>query len=92
MRIVIAKEGFNGKTSLMTSKLNIELRKILIMCYVWGIAFYGSEIWTLSKLERQYSQTLEMWCRRRKGRIKWSEKVTNEQALERIGKKTLLNK
>ena len=33
-----------------------------------------------------------MWCRRRMEKIKWSEKVTNEQVLNRIGeKRTLLN-
>ena len=33
-----------------------------------------------------------MWCCRRMEKIKWSEEVTNEQDLERIGeKRTLLN-
>ena len=31
MRIVIAKETFNRKMSLLTSKLNIELRKKLVV-------------------------------------------------------------
>ena len=34
MRIAIAKEAFNRKMSLLTSKLNIELKKKLIRCYV----------------------------------------------------------
>ena len=34
-----------------------------------------------------------MWCWTRMEKIKWSEKVTNEQVLDRIGeKRTLLNK
>ena len=33
-----------------------------------------------------------MWCWRRMEKIKWSEEVTNEQVLDRIGeKRTLLN-
>ena len=33
-----------------------------------------------------------MWCWRRIEKLKWSDKVTNEQVLERIGdKRTLLN-
>ena len=31
----------------MTSKLNIELGKKLIGCYVWSIALYGSETWKI---------------------------------------------
>jgi len=43
MRIAIAKEEFNRKISVLTSKLNIELKKKLVRCYVWSIALYGSE-------------------------------------------------
>jgi hypothetical protein len=53
MRIVIAKEAFNRKMSLLTIKLNIELKKKLVKCYVWSIAYYGSETWTLRKFERK---------------------------------------
>ena len=34
MRNAIAKEAFNRKMSLLTSKVNIELKKKLIRCYV----------------------------------------------------------
>jgi len=34
MRIAIAKEAFNRKISFLTSKLNAELRKKLVRCYV----------------------------------------------------------
>jgi hypothetical protein len=49
-----AKEEFNRKISLFTSKLNIEIRKKLIRYYVWSIALYGSETWTLRNLKRKY--------------------------------------
>ena len=42
---------------------------------------------TLRKLERKYLESFEMWWWRRMERIKWSEKVTNEQVLHRIGEK-----
>ena len=50
MRIAIANEAFNRKMSLLTSKLNIELKTKVIRCYVWSIALYGSETWTLKKI------------------------------------------
>ena len=34
MRIAIAKEALTRKMSLLTSKLNIELKKKLVRCYV----------------------------------------------------------
>jgi hypothetical protein len=51
--------------------------------YVWSIASYGSETWTLRKLEQKYLENFEM-CWRRMEKTKWSEKVINEEALERI--------
>ena len=76
----------------LTSKLNTELKKKLVRCYVWSIALYGSETWTLRKLKQKYLERFDMWCWRRMEKIKWSEKVTNEQVLERVGEKsTLLN-
>ena len=32
----------------------MELRKKLIRCFIWRIALYDSETWTLRKLERKY--------------------------------------
>ena len=81
MKIVIAEEAFKRKISLLRSKLMIDIRKKLVKCYVWSIDLYG---WTLIKLERKYLESFEMWCWRRMEKIKWSEKVTNEEALERI--------
>jgi hypothetical protein len=48
---------------------------------------YGSETWTLRKLE-----SFEIWCWRSMEKIKCSKKVTNEQVLEHVReKRTLLN-
>ena len=42
-RIVMAKTVFNKKKNLFTSKLELNLRKKLVKCYVWSMAFYGAE-------------------------------------------------
>ena len=41
-------------------------------------------------LEGKYLESFEVWCWRRIERIKWSEKVTNEQVLDLIGEKRTL--
>ena len=42
MRMVIAKEAFNNKKSLLTIKLNIELRKKLLGC-LFGAFIYMAQ-------------------------------------------------
>ena len=54
------------------SKLNIVLGKKLVRCYVWSIALYDSETWTLRKLEWKYLESFEMWCWRRMEKITWA--------------------
>ena len=90
MKIGIAKEAFDRKISLLIIKLDVELKRKLLVCYVWGIALYSSETWTLRKLEGKRLESFEMWCGRRMEKIKWSEKVTKEQVFERLGEKRIL--
>ena len=33
--------------AVFTSKLDLNLRKKLVKCYVWIMALYGAETWTL---------------------------------------------
>jgi hypothetical protein len=42
-RIAMAKEAFNKMKALFTRKLDLNLRKTLVECYVWSIALYGVE-------------------------------------------------
>jgi hypothetical protein len=39
-----AKAEFNKEKALCTFKLDLNLRKKLIKCYIWGIDLYGAEI------------------------------------------------
>ena len=42
--------------------------------------------------EQKYLESLEMWCWSKMEKIKWLEKVTNEEVLERIEEtRTILN-
>ena len=47
-RIVMAKVAFNKKKTLFTSKLDLDLRKKLVKCYIWSMALYGAETWDAS--------------------------------------------
>jgi hypothetical protein len=43
----MAKATFNKKRAVFTSKMDLELRKKLVKCYIWSIALYGAETRTL---------------------------------------------
>ena len=46
-RTATAEAAFNRKKTLFTSKIDLNLRKILVKCYIWSIALYGAGTWTL---------------------------------------------
>jgi hypothetical protein len=61
-RIAMPKATFNKKELLFTSKLGLNLRKNLVQFYIWNIALYGAETWTLQKVDEKYLESFEMWC------------------------------
>jgi len=53
-KIAMAKAAFNKKKNLFTSTLDLNLRKKLIKCYIWSMALYGAETWTLRAADQIY--------------------------------------
>jgi ppGpp synthetase/RelA/SpoT-type nucleotidyltranferase len=39
---------------------------------------YGSETWTLRKIDQKYLESFEIWCWRRMEKISWTDRVRNE--------------
>jgi hypothetical protein len=83
-RITKAKPAFNKKKILFTSKLDLNLRKKLVKCYIWSVALYGAGTWTLRKVDQKYLESFEMWCWRRMEKISWTDRVRNEEVLHRL--------
>jgi hypothetical protein len=59
-KIAIAKAAFNKKMALFTSKMDIDLRKKLVKCYIWSIVSY--ETWTLRAVDQKHLESFEMGC------------------------------
>ena len=80
----MAKVAFNKKRALFTSKLDLELRKKLVNCYIWSIALYGVETWTLRAVDQKNLVSSEMWYWRRMKKNSWTDNVRNEEVLLRV--------
>ena len=80
----MAKAVFNKKKTLLTSKLDLNLRKKLVKCYIWSMAFYGAETWVLRAADQKYLESFETWCWRRMEKISWTDHVKNEDVLLRV--------
>jgi hypothetical protein len=83
-RIAMAKAAFNKKRTFFTSTLDLELRKKLMKCYIWSIALYGPETWTLRAVDQKHLKSFEMWCWRRMEKISWTDHIRNKEVLVRV--------
>ena len=54
-RITMTKAAFNKKKTLFTSKLDLNLRKKLVNCYIWSMFLYGAETWMLQAADQKYA-------------------------------------
>jgi hypothetical protein len=64
-----------SKKKAFTSKLDFNSRKNLMKCYIWIIALYDGETWTLWKVCQKYRGSFEMRCWRRMEKICWTNGV-----------------
>ena len=53
-------------------------------CYIWRIALYDAETWTLRAVDQKRQESFEMWCWRRMEKISWTDHVRNEELLLRV--------
>ena len=68
-RVAMAKAAFNKKRALFTSTLDLELGKKPVKCYIWSIALYGAESWTLRVVDQKHLESFEVWRWRRMKKI-----------------------
>ena len=55
----MTKSAFDWKKTLISRRLDLNLRKKLVKCYIWSTAFCGVETWTLRKVDLEYWKSFE---------------------------------
>jgi hypothetical protein len=68
------------------------VKKTLIKSCIWSVAFFGFETWTLRKNNERVINAFETWCWRRMLKIKWTDRIMNEEIFQRVKEERLLLK
>jgi hypothetical protein len=55
----MAKAAFNKKKNHFTSKLDLNLKKKLVKCYIWSMALYGAETSTIRAVDQKHLETTD---------------------------------
>ena len=83
-RIAVAKNAVMEMKAILTNlKMPFQLRYRILKCDIAPILLYGSQNWTLNKTAIWKIKAAEMWFLRRMEKVKWIEKITNEEVLNK---------
>lgn len=52
--------------------------------FVWSVALYGAETWTIIKADKAKIEAFEVWCWRRVLKISWTDKMKNDEVFRRM--------
>ena len=71
--------------SVLKSRDIILLTKVhIVKAMVFPVVMYGCESWTFKKAEHWRNDTFELWCWRRRLRVPWTVKQSNQSILKEI--------
>jgi len=68
------------------------MKKKLIKSCIWSVGLYGSETWALGNSEERVVNAFETGCWRGMLKIKWTDRITNDEVFQRAKEEILLLK
>jgi hypothetical protein len=87
-KIAMEKTAFSKKKTVFTNKLDLNVRKELMKCYISSTALYGVKTCRLRKIYQKCLESLVVWCWRGMEEISWTDRVRNEALLHRVKEKS----
>ena len=69
---------------LKSGDITLPTKIRLVKAMVFPVVMYGCESWTVKKAERRRTDSFELWCWRRRLRVPWTARRSNQSILEEI--------
>ena len=85
-RIAMAYNNMRKLRKLITNrKISMTSRKRFVKCYIWSTLLYGFETWNINNQVRMRLEAFEMKIWRYVLKVSWTQRITNEEILRRMG-------
>ena len=69
---------------LKSRDINCSTKVHLVKAMIFPLLMYGSESWTIKKVESQRIDAFKLWCWRRLLRVPWTVRKSNQSILKEI--------
>ena len=84
-RLLLGRKVMTNLDSIFKSRDVTLLTKVcLVKAMVFPVVMYGYESWTVRKAEHQRIDAFELWCCRRRFRVSWTARRSNQSILKEI--------
>ena len=84
-RLLLGRKVMTNLDSILKSRDIILTTKVrLVKAMVFLVVVYGCESWTMKKAEHQKIDAFELWCWRRRSRVPWTARRSNQSILKEI--------
>ena len=84
-RLLLGRKAVTNLDSILKSRdITLPTKIRLVKAMVFPIVMYGCESWTMKKAEHWRIDAFEPWCWRRRLRIPWTARRSNQSILKEI--------
>ena len=74
----------NLDSILKSRDITLSIKVRLVKAMVFPVVMYGCESWIVKKAERRRIDAFELWCWRRRLRVPWTARRSNQSILKEI--------
>ena len=83
--LLLGRKAMTNLDSIFKSgDITLPAKVHLVKAMVFPVAMYGCESWTVKKAECRRIDTFELWCWRRRLRVPWTARRSNQSILKEI--------
>ena len=83
--LLLGRKAMTKLDNLLKSREIILMTNIhIVKTMVFLVVMYGTESWTIKKVERRIIDAFELWCWRRLLRVPWTARRSNQSTLKEI--------
>ena len=84
-RMLLGRKATTDLDSIVKSRdITLPAKVYLVKALVFPVVMYGCESWTIKKAERWRIDAFELWCWRRRLRVPWTARKSNQSILKEI--------
>ena len=82
-RLLLGKKAMTNLDSVLKSKgITLPTKVCLVKVMVFPVVMYGCQSCTIKKAEHQRTDAFKLWCCRRRLRVLWTARRSNQSILE----------